>query len=120
MDHQFDQSCCRAHVKVRCTRLGIQTGGDPAGLGREGGLPGDDRWTKEVMSWRTTAGRKKGRPEKRWIDNINNFISKATGTTVHGNDWMEWAQSQTSWSSWQEAFIHQQQLAHDVPAVGGP
>lgn len=70
----------------------------------------DSRWTTEVLSWYTTAGRKQGRPEKRWADDLNTLITNETGTATSGEGRLAWATKSVRWVSWENAFIFQQQV----------
>ena len=49
------------------------------------------KWAKKVTEW-TPMGRtrKKGRPKKRWRDDL---------TSIAGNNWMRQAQDRTEWKS---------------------
>lgn len=56
----------------------------------------DKRWTKKIIEWKGPMGkRKKGRPLRRWEDDI---------CKTAGSDWIKTAQSRKNWSSLEEAF----------------
>jgi hypothetical protein len=60
----------------------------------------DARWTVAVTEWRPREGeRKKGRPLKRWRDDIDKFWESVT--------WKRQAQNRALWKSNVEAFIQQ-------------
>ena len=60
----------------------------------------DARWTVEVTEWRPREGeRKKGRPFRRWRDDIDKFWQTVT--------WKRQAQNRALWKSNVEAFIQQ-------------
>ena len=80
----------------------------------------DGRWTKEVPEWDTVASRKQGRPEKRWIDDINTFLSDKTDEKIDNHTLFKLAQDPTRWSSWQQMFVQQQQLKSCTSEVGAP
>lgn len=57
----------------------------------------DDRWTRRVTVWRGPEGgqRKKGRPHKRWADDI---------VAVAGKEWLTKARDREAWHSLEEAY----------------
>merc|ERR1712194_646666 len=72
-------------------------------------------WTKEVLSWATTAGRHEKRPTGEAMDRRHKFLSTQTGATMSNQDWIAWAQNASRWSNWQGAFIQQQELNDVIP-----
>ena len=60
----------------------------------------DNRWTSQATDWRPMDGsRSRGRPSKRWRDEIDDFWRSVT--------WKRNAQNRLSWKGNAEAFIQQ-------------
>lgn len=63
----------------------------------------DQRWTKSITTWKGPAGkRKRGRPHKRWEDEIKE---------IAGSRWIQTAKSRDDWQNLEEAFTCKRVLA---------
>ena len=58
----------------------------------------DDRWTKNIMSWRPPTTRPMGRPPERWTNSIKRMA---------GTNWQQVAMYRTKWKELGEAYVHQ-------------
>ena len=58
----------------------------------------DERWTKNIMSWRPPRTRPMGRPPDRWTNSI---------TRMAGTNWQQVAMDRTKWKELGEAYVQQ-------------
>lgn len=60
---------------------------------------GDNRWTRRILEWRPReTTRSKGRPQKRWVDDIR---------AVAGKQWMRFAKDRERWKQLEETYIQE-------------
>ena len=65
----------------------------------------DRRWSSEVLLWTPSDGhRRRGRPRKRWVDDINLFF-KETYQVPEG-DWYYYAADRDTWSKMEDQFVN--------------
>ncbi|KAG1652220.1 Down syndrome cell adhesion molecule-like protein Dscam2 [Nymphon striatum] len=70
----------------------------------------DDRWTSKSTIWITDrGGRKRGKPKRRWVDDIAKF----------DRDWVDRAADREDWRSRQDAFAQQWAgISHEAKGTG--
>ena len=64
------------------------------------------RWTAVTTAWIPHASRPRGRPKKRWVDDINGFLSHQTGIRHEGDDWRSIASCPKTWESFSAKFVN--------------
>ena len=65
----------------------------------------EGRWTSVLLAWIPHASRPRGRPKKRWVDDINGFLTQHTGENYEGDAWRIFACSPKTWQSLSEKFV---------------
>ena len=61
----------------------------------------DGRWSTKLLSWSPTGHRTRGRPMKRWCDELEAFVTSVYGP---GADWTDIAQDRESWKLLEDGF----------------
>ena len=65
----------------------------------------DLRWTHLLAHWVPVAHRRRGRPETRWEDQINRFLTEVVGAKISQDEWMAYAARPKQWRAWKEQFV---------------
>ena len=65
----------------------------------------EGRWTAILTAWSPHASRPRGRPRKRWADDINGFLTLQAGTKHEGEDWRSLASRPKTWGSLIKDFV---------------
>ena len=65
----------------------------------------DHRWSNKVLHCIELQGRRHaGHPKTRWRDSIETFVSMHA--TVSGREWLDLAQDNNKWKSFEDKFVH--------------
>ena len=62
----------------------------------------DGRWSTATLEWEPKGKRKVGRPEKRWVDEINVFIEDRD--LASEGSWRQLAADRGEWRRWKDYF----------------
>ena len=64
----------------------------------------DNRWATKVLYWVPEGGtRRRGYPEQRWTDDIDNFCNKLLEATP--GEWTDFAGDRAAWKSYEDEFV---------------
>jgi hypothetical protein len=64
----------------------------------------DNRWATKVLYWVPEGGtRRRGHPEQRWTDDIDNFFNKLLEATP--GEWRDIADDPAAWKSYEDEFV---------------
>ena len=65
----------------------------------------EGRWTNVISAWIPHANRPRGRPKKRWPDDINGFLTQQTGSSYEGDAWRTLASNPWTWKNLSDKFV---------------
>ena len=65
----------------------------------------DERWTHEIAKWDPEEVKIRGRPKTRWSDEINKYLTRVTGSTHRGSDWLKVAVDRKRWQGYADNFV---------------